>query len=327
LLSGQVDREEIRVRYLLGKLSEQERVSLEERFFSNDQEFEELEAAETELIDQYLRSELSSADRTQFEKTLIASPRLAKRVQIGNILASRLSAIEHSENLGARQHTLTQKKTSASNLSWWKKLFGPQSSLSPAFAVSLVLILAAGVLVTVVWMKYRDESRRLSAETQQRIELEKQIAELKSRSDQLDQNLQQVIREKEELLAKQSQSGQPDQQPTSLAFFVLTPGSTRGGGGGNNLSISPTTTSVELRLDVDSEEYSRYNASVQTIEGRMIIQAPGLRLDQSQGKTRVRLQVAASLLRPGDYIAKLDGVTESGTSELAHYYSFRVIKR
>jgi hypothetical protein len=315
------------MRYLLGKLSEQERASLEERFFSDDQEFEELEAAETELIDQYLRSELSAADRTQFEMSLFASPRLAKRVQIGNILASRLSTIDRPENVGVRQDTLTPGQISASNLPWWKRLFGPQSSLSPAFAASIVLILAAGVLVTVIWMRYREESRLLAAETQQRIELEKQLAELKSRSDHLDQDLQRFIREKEELLARQSQSDQPDRQPARMAFFFIRPGSIRSGGSGNIVSISPTTTSVELSLDVESEGYSRYSSSVQTIEGRSIIQASDLKLNRSRDKTVIRVRIAARLLPPGDYIAKLDGVTESGTSEPVHYYTFRVIKR
>ena len=62
-MSAQKDREESAIRYLLGGLSESERTSLEEKFFADDKEFEELEIAEGELVDRYVRRELSAADR------------------------------------------------------------------------------------------------------------------------------------------------------------------------------------------------------------------------------------------------------------------------
>src|SRR5688500_20133118 len=78
------------MRYLLGSLPEEERTRLEQQFFSDDQVFEELEIAEDELIDGYVRAELSTDDRRQFEKLLV-SPRLAERVELARILAKKVS--------------------------------------------------------------------------------------------------------------------------------------------------------------------------------------------------------------------------------------------
>ena len=86
-MSSTKEREELSIRYLLGDLSEKERTNLEERFFADDAEFQEMEIAEGELIDRYVRSELSATDRQQFERMLRTSPRLLERVEFARILA------------------------------------------------------------------------------------------------------------------------------------------------------------------------------------------------------------------------------------------------
>lgn len=100
-LSHTKDREELAIRYLLGGLSEEERTILGERFFADDAEFEDLEIAEGELIDRYVRRELSVTDQRQFEKMLRTSPRLLKRVEFARIMARRVP-------LPAPQKTLSQ---------------------------------------------------------------------------------------------------------------------------------------------------------------------------------------------------------------------------
>ncbi|PYS69200.1 MAG: hypothetical protein DMF69_17730, partial [Acidobacteria bacterium] len=268
------------MRYLLGELSEQEKASLEERFFSDDQEFEELEVAETELIDQYLADELSPGDRTLFEKRLVTSPRLVERVRISRILASRLASFGEPQPVS----TVRDEVVPTPTLPWWRKLFGSQTLLSPAFAAALVLILVAGVALAIVWSRYRSESQRLAAETQQRVELERQIAELKSRSDQLDQDLQQAIREREEALAKfHSQSPQTDEPLSHIATLFLMPGAVRSAGGGKDLPLSSEISAVDLDLDVSDSDYSSYAATVQTPEGKVVARKPNLKPIQSRG--------------------------------------------
>src|SRR5262245_43346719 len=78
------------MRYLLGTLSEAERARLEEGYFSDDKEFEEIEIAEEELIDRYVRGELTGTDRKEFEQTVARSPRLMERVEFAKLFADRL---------------------------------------------------------------------------------------------------------------------------------------------------------------------------------------------------------------------------------------------
>src|SRR5262245_414911 len=66
--------------FLLGEVSEEQRSALEERFLADDEFSAELGAAEDELIETYLRNELSADDRREFETTFLAQPRRRERV-------------------------------------------------------------------------------------------------------------------------------------------------------------------------------------------------------------------------------------------------------
>ena len=88
------DRQELAIRYVLGTLSDDEKAQLDHRFFSNDAAFEELEIAEEELIDRYVRQDLSAENARQMESALATSPRLRERVEFARILARKVEAHE-----------------------------------------------------------------------------------------------------------------------------------------------------------------------------------------------------------------------------------------
>jgi hypothetical protein len=310
------------MRYLLGGLSDKEKADLEERFFSDDQEFEELEIAETELIDRYVRHELSASERRLFESNLSETPRLAERVRIAKIIAAKVARLGAADGV-AKPAPVPIKDP------WWRKLFRSHALLSPAFATAAVLVF--GVVLAIVYSEYRHETQRLNAETQQRVELERQIAELKSRSDKLDEDLQKAIREREELLAKlKTQSPEkPDSPVARFATLLLAPGTgvRSGGGSGNELRLTPEFTAVDLTLDVSEGDSSRYVASVETAERKVVARFTNLRPVQSGDKKVIRLRVDAESLSAGDYIVKVDGVGATGVTRLFNYYSFGVTRR
>src|SRR5690349_8338982 len=100
------------MRYLLGTLSEEERAQLEERYFSDDAEFEEIEVAEGELVDRYVRDELPQSDRERFEQILAASPRLVERVEFARLFADKLRIAEEPIAATSRTPAPVPPKTS-----------------------------------------------------------------------------------------------------------------------------------------------------------------------------------------------------------------------
>src|SRR5262249_3470648 len=81
------DDEQLMVQYLLGNLSEEEQVRIEDRAFSDSAYMGALEAAEADLIDAYVHDELSQSERREFERRFLISPRRRSKVEFARDLA------------------------------------------------------------------------------------------------------------------------------------------------------------------------------------------------------------------------------------------------
>jgi len=93
LWSGVARRTTLR-RYLLGGLSAGERARLEERYFKNDDLFEEMEIVEDELIDAYLRGHLSTSESRLFEENYLSSERRSHKVGLTRELQEYSAKVE-----------------------------------------------------------------------------------------------------------------------------------------------------------------------------------------------------------------------------------------
>ena len=324
------------MRYLLGDLSEKEKTTLEEGFFSDDEEFEELEIAEEELIDRYVQNELSAEDHRQFKKTLLASPRLLERLEFARILATRVTSPASEQDDGELTKVVKPRKNKNEKTPWWN-LFAPATGLSPAIRVAqvvpLALLLLLSFALVLVWTRSREQSRQLTAEQQRLYQLEKQIAEQRAKTDGLEVALTQTRQQKEEqekLLTDYQQQLEDlrRQTPASILPFFLNPASgTRSSGDGERpLHISAKSGDVELQLNVEGGDYSRYHALLQDIDRKPILQR---RLSPIRRGNRkyIPFRVATTRLTPGSYFVHVDGVTPSGELEDFSDYTFRVTTR
>ena len=73
-------------RYLLGDLNEEEQVEIEERAFQDQHYLLEIEAAECDLIDDYVRGALSEGQRCQFEERFFASATRRRKLKFAKAL-------------------------------------------------------------------------------------------------------------------------------------------------------------------------------------------------------------------------------------------------
>jgi len=80
-----------RIRYLLGVSSQAEREQIESEYFADDHAFQEMLAAENDLIDAYARGELTRDERRRFEKHFLTSPGGSDRVQFARAFAGAVS--------------------------------------------------------------------------------------------------------------------------------------------------------------------------------------------------------------------------------------------
>jgi len=322
----------MQTRYLLGKLSDAESASLEERSFVDDEVFNEIEIAEDELIDAYVFGRLSAEDRERFENKLLKSERIAERVQFARLLSeSKASQVMDHE---------------PAKRSWLPGFFdissGPNPALTSAAAAALFLVLLG--LPVFVWMRMRFESRlnlertaiEQAANEQRRAELEQQklqadeeLARRDEKTNELDAalknskaeeaRLQQQLQNTKELLAR------ANVPPNPVASTYLYPGTSRAAGQSGILRVLPTNTVIELKVVLDPQEhYDKYLATIVSADDNVLHR--DLRTTRSRRSQIITFTVPAKDLPAGDYTVRITGRTSSETYELVRNYSVQVVK-
>lgn len=320
------------MRYLLGTLTEEERTVLEEQFLTDEQAFEELEIAEDELVDRYVRNELPATDRDRFKKMLI-SPRLAERVEVALLMAQRADAYNPAP-------AKIEPVSPSPKLPWWRKFFGPgPSGLVPAFMTTLAILLLVGAALIVLWLRLQHESQQLNAQRQeiqnlnQRLkDQEEQNRTLEARANETSTGNETIDRLSDEINRKLEQSRPQELLAAVVTQFLSPYNSERGPGGGGKptpINITTTTRVVNLRLDVAHDpSYSRYQAEVQTLDKKPIRPCPNLK-PVSKGDTKyINCVVLRSELTAGTtYNVHVDGLMDNGKPESYDDYLFQVIAR
>src|ERR1041384_4812501 len=90
-MATDLNSESVIAGYLLGELSEEQQVEIEDRAFTDQKYLASITAVENDLIDEYVRNELSGAERQRFEKQFLASAERRKRVEFARALAGVVS--------------------------------------------------------------------------------------------------------------------------------------------------------------------------------------------------------------------------------------------
>jgi len=97
------DETALMTRYLLGDVSEEEQVQLEEQFFADDESYQQLVALEDELRYDYAQGTLNPRQRGLFEKRFLTAPAEQKKVELAK--AVLLKTREEAARLKAEPET------------------------------------------------------------------------------------------------------------------------------------------------------------------------------------------------------------------------------
>ena len=306
----------------------------------DDQEFEELEIAEEELIDAYVRNQLSEGERKLLEKGLLNSSRLVERLHFARLLAKEVTSTPQQQPAAA-DASIDLSDVEADHVPWWRRFFGPAFRPQPAFGfalgVCLILLLLGGGALFAGWVKLRRDSQQLAIERstleQQRQALERRSAEQQSATDQHNAELlrarEQQERDRkliEELERALTQGEQPNsQRPAAVATLFVFPGLTRGGEG-HELVVSPGVSKIKLELGLETVDYASYRAVIKTAQGAEILRQAGLKPRSSRAGKLVALEFPARHFPPGDYTVLLSGIAPTG-AEPVNDYAFRIASK
>jgi hypothetical protein len=216
----------------------------------------------------------------------------------------------------------------------------PALGLSLAAALLLAIFVAAWIVAQNRRLRAEVESLQARqtppAPTPQTV-LQEQLASERERADRLDAQLrrEQELRAAAQRNLEEGRRQQPPERRRSqesgsvvAAVFTLTPGLVRDTGAGlPKISLPPGGGRVLLQLDLATDDYRTYRATLKTVEGKQLLSAANLRARASgPGKVVPFILHTASLARGNDYQILLSGKTTAGRYEDVGSYHFRVVK-
>ena len=325
------EMENLMTEYLLGDLSEQERLRLEEQFFTDDEAFEQLNALEDELRYDYARGSLSGEQRRQFEQRFLTLPGEPQRVALAEAVLNTIA--EASLPKASERRVAAEEKPP-----FFRSLiafFGFQSSgLQVGLAAASLLLLLGGSWLLYQTVKLRSQVSQLEVaraeQEQQRLQLEQQAIDQRTRGEQLNAQLESERRQRAELeqeLTRQKSDAAkanetPSSAPATFLSFLLTPGLSRDIDSTNQLSIPLNVSQMRLQLRLKRPgAYPNYQAVLQTLDGAQLWQR-----NLSQAGQFVTVTLPTRLVPPGDFVLVLKGKTAGGQGEDVDEYYFTTVR-
>ncbi len=307
-------REDKSMRYLLGKLSEQETAEFQAQCFDDDDLFSEMVNLENDLLHSYIRGEFSTAERQEFETGYLISPARRWNLEFARALEHRLFETGETPVSPEPEPLLTHRPTRAGLAvqSWPVRLVAGAIALTAIAAISWLAVIIGRLNVELGQLKTQQvESRR----TQQ--ELQAQLDTLRAHQG-------------EGVPGSYGRRQFPYVQPPGpdTMAFNLTPGLPRSAGTIQQLILPSRVLLVTLKLYLEDDKYSSYRASLGTIEGKQIWRKTGLKSQMdSQGHRFVSLEIPPDILNGGDYLVKLDGAPQGReVEEIVVAYRFSIAR-
>ncbi len=292
-------------RYLLGTASPDERTALENRYLADVDAFEELTAAENDLIDSYTRGQLLDVEKQEFERRYLTSPKGRARVGFSLALAE-ISA-------------QPLKTTSVQKPSFWQGWLAFSHLRSPLFQWGFAAVCAVALVATIgsfLVLHNRDLQARLGSKHGESQPSAGIAAQSSSQTH--------------EGSTQGTEIAKKDRPVLGDITLQLNPGVSRtvGSGAPTALVVPSGTSWLNLQLSLDDDDNATYSAEVETAEGKRIQSVGGLKSQVLAGSKVVVLRLQANLLRPGDYVIHLKGIGKDNTIQIiVESYNFRIARR
>jgi hypothetical protein len=296
--------ESVLVNYLLGKLTEEEQVRVEDRAFADRECLLAIDAAEADLIDAYVSGDLSRGDRRAFEQRFLTSPQRRSKVEFAQALA-RVAVEPAPADTPARN-------TAAGWLSFLNPIRVWNPALRYAGAMGAVVCLVGGT-----WLIVENASMRARVAT-----LQAQSRGLAVGKQAVEQALRQAQVRPTETPAL------PAPRIPVVASLVLLAGPTRSETRVEQLVIDRGVQLAHIEIPLEPrDEFPHFRVDLRTRGGKDILTLGDLPRRRSGQGFGVAIDIPSSILSSGDYELALKGLRDGEDAQEIGYYYFKVQKR
>lgn len=295
--------------YLLGLASPEERKRVEERLLADSHYFNEIERVEECLTDEYVRGEIQGIEKEQFDRHFLRSAERREDLAFAGLLHRHLS----DPNVALRP--------SHPPASRWRR------AMEIALASAAIALIAASVLLFRQVSNLHAGAARLEQQRAAADERAQSLARQLAEQGHLIATLKQELAKQEKVLATLPMD-HIAWETSDVAVFALSPGLDRTGAKVRRITIPAQAQILRLELKLEGVRYRHYQAQVETVEGDVIWTAGGLTVRSIEDNRRkaIALLLPVALVTRSEYLIKVAGITQSGTSESVDTYYLNIVQ-
>jgi len=307
-------------RYLLGDASFSEQEEIDLWLMSSEEAYDQLEAAEDDLIDEFLGGRLEGRDLTQFNDHFLVAPERQRKLQFSRSFRRAVDA-------ATPQSVLVDTSTRGASTFGARLLdtlrYRPVLAYAGTVLILLMFMGGSWSLVRVVQLQQtlRSTTVQLVDTGRERDGLKRQLNETQTAARTLEVQLQ-------ELQSSVTVAAKPVQLP-SLALSLM-PGTVRSAGpqsGVQTLTLPRNPSLIEFSLTLLDDDFTLYRVSLVDSERREILSHNRLTSSTTASGKAIVLTIPGQSLAPGDYSLVLSGTSDNGSPETVGRYDFRAVRQ
>lgn len=324
-MEKQLPNHKVLVQYLLGELGEAERSEIAERYFKDDDLFDELLDVENELLDKYARGLLNEREQEAFQSYLEHLPDGRQKLAVARAL------IQLTDEDKRRAQQFINEYVPV-DIPWWQSLLKspskPRAMLQYVTAVSLVVLVFGLLFLFSQFRQLRHDNDQLRARLAER---EKASLEERARSSPSDVDVERIRQLEEQLKVEQQANEAQAQHLASLqpampvvVSWALSP-ALRSLGSPDKVTLPHSAKFVSITLPIGStSQIAGARAIIQTNTGEQRREQSGLRANKTG--TAVSSKLPASYFTETSYKVTLVLKDKDGV-ELPQDFYFSVTRR
>jgi len=303
--------------YLLGELSLEEQVLIEQRLFLESSYAQLAQAVEDDLVDDYLHNDLTASELQGFKSHFLSQPERRGDVRIARALKHYLAA---ESFLPPVKEQLDKQQ----DVGW--RLLRNRRPIRYALAAGVLLIVS---LVTWIVIRsiQRPPDRSFEAHVPQATPTETPRQQPEPSPVNPNPNEKSNVVEQRngsDGPRRRSPDGQPPDLTPVITATILWNLTGRGEGTSNEVLIPPTAKGVLLKIAVVTiRNYDRYRLELISAGRPIEVQNLDVKVDEKLGRM-VSLVIPTTRLTQQKYEIRLHGLTAAGTRAEPRTYSFTV---
>jgi hypothetical protein len=298
--------EKLLFQYLLGELPEEQQVEIEDRALTDQTFLAEIHAAEADLIDSYVRGELSESERRQFEQMFLASPVRRDKVDFARTLAR--AADEHVATSVDQSRRVVSPKAPIT-------LMDLIRSWNPGLRFATGLATVACV-AGISWLAIQDR------------DLRSQVGAVQQEKSTAVQQAEDLRRQLDEERARSAKQGTQQGTQFGIASLILLPGVSRAESHTVTLAVDKDAQLARIEIQLDArDEFPRFRTELRTAAGEDVLVRGNLTSRPNPGGRALTLDIPTSALTSGQYELALKGLPSKGSSKDIGFYYFNVQKK